>query len=270
MYQPQYAPPAPAPQPPVQQVVVQEEAPKKNKFGKLGNTMAQSAAGGVGFGAGEFPCPLALSWQGSDDTFCQRGGYRRWHCPRHLLRWFTGMAMFHTFYFYLLPHGPWPRLCRIFIPWNDFLSVSIDAIHGCEVSLRSWSYQHQQLRLPHTFTPSYTHLGHGLVLVCNRDIKEPFYILNRGSIPRVLVHCQRRVTLQLEMRTFVISSLIFTAGLPSTDESLMTIFRALLLSAPLLDFFLKSFVNEVPMPKEPARGINQRCPFRRGMKGADS
>ena len=52
MYQPQYAPPAP--QPPVQQVVVQEEAPKKNKFGKLGNTMAQSAAGGVGFGAGEF------------------------------------------------------------------------------------------------------------------------------------------------------------------------------------------------------------------------
>ncbi|PIL29888.1 hypothetical protein GSI_08097 [Ganoderma sinense ZZ0214-1] len=54
MYQPQYASPAPAPapQPPVQQVVVQEEAPKKSKFGKLGNTMAQSAAGGVGFGAG--------------------------------------------------------------------------------------------------------------------------------------------------------------------------------------------------------------------------
>ena len=63
MYQPQYAPPAlaPTPQPPVQQVVVQEEAPKKNKFGKLGNTMAQSAAGGVGFGAGEFPCPHRLS-----------------------------------------------------------------------------------------------------------------------------------------------------------------------------------------------------------------
>jgi len=37
------------PQPPVQQ----EEVPKKKgKFGKYGNTMAQSAAGGVGFGAG--------------------------------------------------------------------------------------------------------------------------------------------------------------------------------------------------------------------------
>ncbi|EJF55843.1 SH3-domain-containing protein [Dichomitus squalens LYAD-421 SS1] len=54
MYQPAYAPPAPvqAPQPPVQQVVVQQEPPKKSKFGKLGNTMATSAAGGVGFGAG--------------------------------------------------------------------------------------------------------------------------------------------------------------------------------------------------------------------------
>ncbi|KAI0788059.1 SH3 domain-containing protein [Fomes fomentarius] len=42
------APPAPvqAPAPPAQ------EAPKKNKFGKLGSTMANSAAGGVGFGAG--------------------------------------------------------------------------------------------------------------------------------------------------------------------------------------------------------------------------
>ena len=51
MYQPPYAPPAPvqAPQP----VAVQQEPPKKNKFGKLGSTMANSAAGGVGFGAGE-------------------------------------------------------------------------------------------------------------------------------------------------------------------------------------------------------------------------
>lgn len=55
MYQPTYGgPPAPAP---VQVVTVQQEQqqpPKKNKFGKLGSTMATSAAGGVGFGAGEF------------------------------------------------------------------------------------------------------------------------------------------------------------------------------------------------------------------------
>ncbi|KAF8515381.1 SH3 domain-containing protein [Hysterangium stoloniferum] len=37
------------PQPPVQQ---QEVPQKKGKFGKYGNTMAHSAAGGVGFGAG--------------------------------------------------------------------------------------------------------------------------------------------------------------------------------------------------------------------------
>ncbi|KAI0749882.1 SH3 domain-containing protein [Daedaleopsis nitida] len=47
----QYTPPAPvvmqAPQ-----VVQQEEQPKKNKYGKLGGTMANAAAGGVGFGAG--------------------------------------------------------------------------------------------------------------------------------------------------------------------------------------------------------------------------
>lgn len=54
-----YGPPAPPMQPaPPVQVVQQEQAPpKKNKFGKLGSTMATSAAGGVGFGAGE---PLVL------------------------------------------------------------------------------------------------------------------------------------------------------------------------------------------------------------------
>ncbi|KAI9066124.1 SH3-domain-containing protein [Trametes sanguinea] len=56
MYQQSYASPPPGPMqpaPPVQVVQVQQEAPpKKNKFGKLGNTMATSAAGGVGFGAG--------------------------------------------------------------------------------------------------------------------------------------------------------------------------------------------------------------------------
>ncbi|KAI0636174.1 SH3 domain-containing protein [Trametes polyzona] len=56
LYQPQYGAPSPvqpAP-PPVQVVTVQQEQqpPKKNKFGKLGSTMATSAAGGVGFGAG--------------------------------------------------------------------------------------------------------------------------------------------------------------------------------------------------------------------------
>ncbi|KAF7789730.1 hypothetical protein EIP86_000676 [Pleurotus ostreatoroseus] len=51
-----YPPPAPvamqvAPAPPPQPVVVQEQ-PKKHRFGQLGNTMANAAAGGVGFGAG--------------------------------------------------------------------------------------------------------------------------------------------------------------------------------------------------------------------------
>ncbi|KAI0350059.1 SH3-domain-containing protein [Trametes cingulata] len=55
MYQQPYSSPPPAPiqSPPVQVVTVQQEQPpKKNKFGKLGSTMATSAAGGVGFGAG--------------------------------------------------------------------------------------------------------------------------------------------------------------------------------------------------------------------------
>ncbi|KAI9001523.1 hypothetical protein BD414DRAFT_474925 [Trametes punicea] len=56
MYQQSYGPPPPGPMqpaPPVQVVAVQQqEPPKKNKFGKLGSTMANSAAGGVGFGAG--------------------------------------------------------------------------------------------------------------------------------------------------------------------------------------------------------------------------
>lgn len=55
MYQQQ---PSYAPQPimsPMQVAQPQEQQPppKKNKFGKLGSTMATSAAGGVGFGAGE-------------------------------------------------------------------------------------------------------------------------------------------------------------------------------------------------------------------------
>ncbi|RPD60966.1 SH3-domain-containing protein [Lentinus tigrinus ALCF2SS1-7] len=57
LYQSQYAPPPPAPvvvqaPAPVQVQQAPAEPPKKNKFGKLGSTMANSAAGGVGFGAG--------------------------------------------------------------------------------------------------------------------------------------------------------------------------------------------------------------------------
>ncbi|KAI0366337.1 SH3-domain-containing protein, partial [Pilatotrama ljubarskyi] len=55
MYHQSYSSPPPGPmQPaPVQVVTVQQDQPpKKNKFGKLGSTMATSAAGGVGFGAG--------------------------------------------------------------------------------------------------------------------------------------------------------------------------------------------------------------------------
>lgn len=50
--------------------------------------------------------------------------------------------------------------------------------------------------------------------------------------------------------TLVISSLIFTVGFPSTDESLMTMFSARLFSAPF-DAFLKSFESDVPIPNEP-------------------
>ncbi len=57
LYQSHYAPPPPAPMvmqspAPVQVQQAPEQPPKKNKFGKLGSTMATSAAGGVGFGAG--------------------------------------------------------------------------------------------------------------------------------------------------------------------------------------------------------------------------
>ena len=54
-------------------------------------------------------------------------------------------------------------------------------------------------------------------------------------------------------RTFVISSLILTVGLPETDDSLMTMFNARLFSDPPLDALLKSFVRDVPMPNEPTR-----------------
>lgn len=63
LYQSHYAPPPPAPvvvqsPAPVQvQQQAPEQPPKKNKFGKLGSTMATSAAGGVGFGAGEWSWP---------------------------------------------------------------------------------------------------------------------------------------------------------------------------------------------------------------------
>jgi len=59
-YAPPYQPPGPAynppPPPPASTVIVQQETPepsgKQSRFGNLGNTMANSAAGGVGFGAG--------------------------------------------------------------------------------------------------------------------------------------------------------------------------------------------------------------------------
>ncbi|KIJ14293.1 hypothetical protein PAXINDRAFT_100262 [Paxillus involutus ATCC 200175] len=43
---------APPSGPPAPQPMPQQQPPQKNKFGGLGQTMAQSAAGGVGFGAG--------------------------------------------------------------------------------------------------------------------------------------------------------------------------------------------------------------------------
>ena len=56
--------------------------------------------------------------------------------------------------------------------------------------------------------------------------------------------------------TFISSSLIFTHGSPLILFSLMTMFSALLFSVPPLDDFLKSFVNDVPMPKEPGQGTD--------------
>ncbi|KAF8588894.1 SH3-domain-containing protein [Ramaria rubella] len=47
-----YSPMPMAPSGPPMQEQQQQAPPKKNKFGKYGNIMAQSAAGGVGFGAG--------------------------------------------------------------------------------------------------------------------------------------------------------------------------------------------------------------------------
>ncbi len=61
VYAPPYQPPGPAynppPPPPTSTVIVQQQDTpgpdgKKSKYGKLGDTMANSAAGGVGFGAG--------------------------------------------------------------------------------------------------------------------------------------------------------------------------------------------------------------------------
>ncbi|KAJ6612278.1 SH3 domain-containing protein [Mycena sp. CBHHK59/15] len=52
--QPAY--PAPSGPPPVAYSAPAPNPPKKNKFGGLGNTLAQSAVGGVGFGAGRYIC----------------------------------------------------------------------------------------------------------------------------------------------------------------------------------------------------------------------
>jgi hypothetical protein len=46
------------------------------------------------------------------------------------------------------------------------------------------------------------------------------------------------------------SSEILTHGLPSIEDSLMTILSALLFSVPPEEAFLKSFVSEVPIPKD--------------------
>ena len=65
-------------------------------------------------------------------------------------------------------------------------------------------------------------------------------------------------------RTFVISSLILTVGLPETDDSLTTMFNARLFSTPPLDALLKSFVSDVPMPNEPTRESACQHDARRG------
>lgn len=52
--------------------------------------------------------------------------------------------------------------------------------------------------------------------------------------------------------TFISSSLIFTHGSPLILFSLMTMFSARLFFCPPLDKDSKSFVKDVPMPKDAA------------------
>lgn len=58
-------------------------------------------------------------------------------------------------------------------------------------------------------------------------------------------------------RTFNKSSLILTHGFPLTDESLMTMFRALLFSAGS-DTLRKSLVRNVPIPKDATSIVSMR------------
>jgi hypothetical protein len=71
---------------------VQHEAERKDgKYTQLKSTMAHSAAGGLGFGAGTLltppppPCSVSISKESTDRWVGNRRGDRRWTRPRHLL-----------------------------------------------------------------------------------------------------------------------------------------------------------------------------------------
>lgn len=76
--------------PPANVVVVQggdpndPQAKKKSKFGKLGSTMGNAAAGGVGFGAGAGTYSLVRNLRNSRTHHITLSHWK-WHRQRHLL-----------------------------------------------------------------------------------------------------------------------------------------------------------------------------------------
>ena len=69
---------------------------------------------------------------------------------------------------------------------------------------------------------------------------------------------------------FIKSSLILMQGKPSADASLITMLSARLLSLPLLDNDLKSFVKNVPIPKVAARATHSSENQRPRGKGCET
>lgn len=70
-------------------------------------------------------------------------------------------------------------------------------------------------------------------------------------------------TLRMLQRTLVSSSLILTQGSPLILFNLITMFSARLFSFPPLDRDLKSFVKEVPIPKDAIGGVAHSVPCTR-------
>jgi hypothetical protein len=88
-------------------------------------------------------------------------------------------------------------------------------------------------------------------LVLHWQIENFLDSANRCGIAGVLIQgavYRHTNELSVTVRTFMRSSLIFTQGAPFTEAILMTMFSALLLSIPPLEYVRKSFVRYVPIP----------------------